>query len=385
MTEPDGHVDRPDAQAEVLDHAVALGRGADQDRRPEQPEPEERLEDGDQPTAARRVGASSTWPVDARRRCRAPPARSARGSPRPAPSSHGRGQRPADDSATQPPADGVAERPAWGRPRRRMSAARSGQLRERVAAEQGQRDDGRGGRRSCQPRGTDRPSAWRSHRSWVIGCGSSAEAVDPHRAGRRSRRTGWWRRARGSRAGRSDEHMAGRYRWPPEAPGAGDGPSRAGAASGPARPLAWRHEPAGPAASPASAAAARRGPGPGRPRPGGRARAGPSGRSGCCSACSSASCSSPPTPAATAASRSPTPTFLDQAEQGKVESIQYDNGNADITGKFKDGDEFTTTGLTPFPDADLALLREHDVEIKPKTQTPELPRARGCRSCCRSR
>jgi cell division protease FtsH len=63
-------------------------------------------------------------------------------------------------------------------------------------------------------------------------------------------------------------------------------------------------------------------------------------------------------------------TFLDQARRDRVESIEYSNDSAHITGKFKDGSRFTTTGFVPFPDAHLALLQEHDVEIKPKTQTP---------------
>jgi cell division protease FtsH len=63
-------------------------------------------------------------------------------------------------------------------------------------------------------------------------------------------------------------------------------------------------------------------------------------------------------------------TFLNQAKSGKVESIQYTNGDAHISGKYKDGSSFTTTGFTPFPDADLALLHKADVEIKPKTATP---------------
>src|SRR4051812_43727851 len=63
-------------------------------------------------------------------------------------------------------------------------------------------------------------------------------------------------------------------------------------------------------------------------------------------------------------------TFLDQAEKGRVESISYTNGDAHISGKYKDGSSFTTTGFSPFPDADLKTLRKANVEIKPKTQTP---------------
>src|SRR4051794_20662658 len=63
-------------------------------------------------------------------------------------------------------------------------------------------------------------------------------------------------------------------------------------------------------------------------------------------------------------------TFLTQAEKGKVESITYTNGDAHISGKYKDGSSFTTTGFSPFPDADLKTLHDANVEIKPKTQTP---------------
>ena len=59
--------------------------------------------------------------------------------------------------------------------------------------------------------------------------------------------------------------------------------------------------------------------------------------------------------------------FLNQVANEKVAEVTYDNVNAKITGKFESGSEFHTTGLQPFPDADLALLREHDVVLKPKT------------------
>ena len=137
------------------------------------------------------------------------------------------------------------------------------------------------------------------------------------------------------------------------------------------RPLTWCHEPAGPAPAPASSAAtAAQGSGPGWPQPA-ATRAGPSGCSGCCSACSSASCSSPPTPAATAASPSPTPTFLDQAETGKVESITVQQQRRPRSpASSRTARSSPPPASIPFPDADLALLREEDVEVKPKTQTP---------------
>ena len=51
----------------------------------------------------------------------------------------------------------------------------------------------------------------------------------------------------------------------------------------------------------------------------------------------------------------------------KVKEVTYDNTSARIKGKFTDGDEFHTTGLTPFPSSDLKLLSEHKVVLKPKT------------------
>ncbi|NLD75765.1 MAG: ATP-dependent zinc metalloprotease FtsH [Acidimicrobiales bacterium] len=62
--------------------------------------------------------------------------------------------------------------------------------------------------------------------------------------------------------------------------------------------------------------------------------------------------------------------FKQQVSEQKVAEITYDNVNARITGKFKSGDEFHTTGLQPFPDADLELLQENDVILRPKTPQP---------------
>ncbi len=59
--------------------------------------------------------------------------------------------------------------------------------------------------------------------------------------------------------------------------------------------------------------------------------------------------------------------FLNQVANEKVAEVTYDNVNARITGKFTSGSEFHTTGLQPFPDADLDLLRKHEVVLKPKT------------------
>ncbi len=64
--------------------------------------------------------------------------------------------------------------------------------------------------------------------------------------------------------------------------------------------------------------------------------------------------------------------FKTQVVEGNVESIEYDNTNAKIEGVFvraPDGGDvnFTSTGFSPFPDDDLRLLTENDVEVTPKT------------------
>ena len=64
--------------------------------------------------------------------------------------------------------------------------------------------------------------------------------------------------------------------------------------------------------------------------------------------------------------------FIQQAGEGQVASITFDNTNGKITGELDDGTEFTTTGPLEggIPDADLAILRANDVEINYKTPTP---------------
>ena len=67
--------------------------------------------------------------------------------------------------------------------------------------------------------------------------------------------------------------------------------------------------------------------------------------------------------------------FRTQVSKGNVAEVTYDNVSAKITGKFVKGDdgkqaEFHTTGLVPFPDADLKLLLDNDVQLKPKTPQP---------------
>ena len=61
--------------------------------------------------------------------------------------------------------------------------------------------------------------------------------------------------------------------------------------------------------------------------------------------------------------------FLVAVENNEVESIEYDNTTARITGTRTDGEMFRTTGFSPFPDADRALLNDNDVEIRPDTPT----------------
>jgi cell division protease FtsH len=58
--------------------------------------------------------------------------------------------------------------------------------------------------------------------------------------------------------------------------------------------------------------------------------------------------------------------FIQQAGEGQVASITFDNTNAKITGELDDGTEFTTTGPLEggIPQEDLATLRANDVEIE---------------------
>jgi cell division protease FtsH len=61
--------------------------------------------------------------------------------------------------------------------------------------------------------------------------------------------------------------------------------------------------------------------------------------------------------------------FLAQVQDDRVESIEYDNTNARIVGTWTSGEQFRTTGFSPFPDDHLALLEQHDVGVKPVTPT----------------
>ncbi len=64
--------------------------------------------------------------------------------------------------------------------------------------------------------------------------------------------------------------------------------------------------------------------------------------------------------------------FKEEVVAGNVKSIEYDNTTAKIEGEFvsagdSDSDTFTTTGFSPFPDEDLALLNDSNVEVTPNT------------------
>ena len=48
--------------------------------------------------------------------------------------------------------------------------------------------------------------------------------------------------------------------------------------------------------------------------------------------------------------------FQSKVSDEQVREITYDNNTGTITGEFEDGSKFHTTGLNPFPEADLKLL-----------------------------
>ena len=64
--------------------------------------------------------------------------------------------------------------------------------------------------------------------------------------------------------------------------------------------------------------------------------------------------------------------FMEQVTQDKVESITFDNTSGRITGEYKDGTNFRTTGYLEFPEEDLQTLREQNVDVKPKTPQSSL-------------
>jgi cell division protease FtsH len=55
-------------------------------------------------------------------------------------------------------------------------------------------------------------------------------------------------------------------------------------------------------------------------------------------------------------------TFLDRVRAGEVATVDVDNETSRVTGKLKNGDEFTTTAPARIPEQDIALLRENGVK-----------------------
>jgi ATP-dependent Zn protease len=62
--------------------------------------------------------------------------------------------------------------------------------------------------------------------------------------------------------------------------------------------------------------------------------------------------------------------FIEQAQNGNVKSIEWNNENGHINGEFADGAKFTTTGVPSPPgpsETDRALFAEHHIDVKFKT------------------
>ncbi len=65
--------------------------------------------------------------------------------------------------------------------------------------------------------------------------------------------------------------------------------------------------------------------------------------------------------------------FLEQVRNNEVKSLEFDNRDYDIVYTLIDGDEeVRTVGLRDFSEADRALFIEHNVDLKPVTNTPGL-------------
>ncbi len=66
--------------------------------------------------------------------------------------------------------------------------------------------------------------------------------------------------------------------------------------------------------------------------------------------------------------------FMTEVRAGRVETVEVDNTNGGISGELASGEEFRTTGPLDggVPDADLAVLREQDVQVEYKTPQPGL-------------
>jgi cell division protease FtsH len=61
--------------------------------------------------------------------------------------------------------------------------------------------------------------------------------------------------------------------------------------------------------------------------------------------------------------------FLTDVRQRQVQTAVYNNTNGHITGTMQDGTKYTTTGLNPLPDADVALIQDSGVQFE--ATTPE--------------
>jgi cell division protease FtsH len=59
--------------------------------------------------------------------------------------------------------------------------------------------------------------------------------------------------------------------------------------------------------------------------------------------------------------------FMQSVDEGRVESITFDNTTGKISGEYTDGAEFRTTGYLEFPEDDLQRLRDNRVDIRPRT------------------
>jgi cell division protease FtsH len=61
-----------------------------------------------------------------------------------------------------------------------------------------------------------------------------------------------------------------------------------------------------------------------------------------------------------------------QVAEDKVEEITWSNDGGSITGKLEDGTEFTSNGPNEPPEEDLALFREHDVNVEFSNPQPSI-------------
>jgi cell division protease FtsH len=66
--------------------------------------------------------------------------------------------------------------------------------------------------------------------------------------------------------------------------------------------------------------------------------------------------------------------FMAEVRDGKVDTVEVDNTNGGISGELTNGKAFHTTGPLDggIPDADLAVLREQEVQVEYKTPQPGL-------------